>query len=395
VIVATAAALFACAACADAAYTPHLDLDYNLDGPPGPTPANANHLDVYTPAGFEGPRPVVMYVHGGSWRAGDKDNQIANKVNLFTSSGYVFVSINYRLSPNPPSTSDPNRVKFPDHPHDVGEAIGWLDRNVASYGGDPSRIMLLGHSAGAHLVSLVSTQPSYREAYGVKRSQLLGFVSLDTDAFDISQRIAELGDARKINFYNPFGTPEENAETNSWHDASPVVWADKGDPAFLAVGQQGAPNRIAEDNEMATALGQDPASSVVPVPLDHEGINAELGNPNATTDETARVMGFYGSLVAASHPQKPKLKRKPKRRIHSHRRKTKVTFRLKAGADDASLECKLDNRGYKSCGKRARYRVRRGTHRFKVRATGEVLGKRVGAPGKARSAKFRVIRSAS
>jgi poly(3-hydroxybutyrate) depolymerase len=78
---------------------------------------------------------------------------------------------------------------FPDHPDDVGEAVGWLDRNAVAYGLDPDRIFLMGHSAGAHLASLVSTDPSYVRRHGVDPRQMTGTVTLDTGAFDVARAV--------------------------------------------------------------------------------------------------------------------------------------------------------------------------------------------------------------
>ena len=141
------------------------NVNYDLGSPPAPAPAQQNYLDIYRPDGssLTDSRPVVVYVHGGGWRIGDKDNQLADKVNLFTGAGYVFVSINYRLSPTN-NNYDPGRIRFPDHPDDVGEAIGWIDRNIGAYGGDSERLLLIGHSAGAHLMSLVTHEPGLRRA---------------------------------------------------------------------------------------------------------------------------------------------------------------------------------------------------------------------------------------
>ncbi len=386
--VAGMAALFPAAS--EAAYTAHLGVGYDIDSPPAPSPAAENQLDLYSPLGFAGPRPVVAYVHGGGWRNGDKGNQIADKRNLFTSNGYVFASLNYRLSPDPVNSSDPGRVMFPDHPHDVGEAIGWLHRNVAAYGGDPERIILIGHSAGAHLVSLVGTfptapPPGHLAAYGVGRTQILGVVSLDTDAFDVGERIGELGPIAAQSLYNAFGTPAENAATNSWHDASPRAWADAGDPAFLMVTQAGSADRVSDNQRMATALGQDPVTAVLPVPLDHEGINGALGDPADPTPETASVLSFASSLVAASHPGKLKLRKRPRKRLHGDRAKVKFSFSAVKGS---AFECRLDKKPFAPCASPRRYRVGPGRHTFRVRPRGLVMGKLVGPPGKTVSAKF-------
>ena len=88
------------------------------------------------------------------------------KPTLFTQAGYCFVSINYRLSPRPAS-NDPARIKFPVHEQDVASAIAWVHDHIKDYGGDPTRIALAGHSAGAQLAALVSTDPKYLQAHGL------------------------------------------------------------------------------------------------------------------------------------------------------------------------------------------------------------------------------------
>ena len=139
------------------------------------------------------------------------------KAGLFTGAGYVFASVNYRLSRSGAahrSRSTPAASRFPDHPHDVGEAIGWLHRNVARYGGDPTRIVLIGHSSGAHLASLVGVDPRYVRAYGVPqqpdpRGGVARHGGLRHRRADRSP--AERGRARRSGA--SFGTPEENAAT--------------------------------------------------------------------------------------------------------------------------------------------------------------------------------------
>jgi arylformamidase len=382
------------AAAADAAYTAHPDLSYDQGSPV--VPAAQNKLDLYSPVGFAGPRPVVVYVHGGSWRVGDKANQIARKRDLFTGAGYVFASVNYRLSPDPPDTSDPGRVMFPDHPDDVGEAVGWLADNVGDYGGDPQRIILIGHSAGAHLASLLgafpaSPAPGYLQRYGVGREQILGVISLDTDAFDVADRISELGPGGQLNFHSAFGTPAENAGTGGWALASPLTWAGAADPPFLIVTQAAAPDRIADSRTMQAALGQSPGDGLLTVPLDHEGINDALGDPADATAETATVVSFAASLVAASSPAGPKLGKRPPKLVRTSKRKARVKLSFK-GRGSAAAECRLDGGAFRRCRSPRRYRLRPGRHTIRIRAQGLVMGKEVGAPGKAFKVSFRVAR---
>jgi acetyl esterase/lipase len=347
-----------------------LDLEYDLGSPPPASVANQGRLDLYLPDGASATdsRPVIVYVHGGGWSVGDKRNRIADKVDLFTGAGYLFASLNYRLSPATPSaTPDPGRVKFPDHPHDVGEAIGWLDRNLASYGGDPERIALIGHSAGAHLVSLIATDPSYVETYGVEPWQLVGAVSLDTAAFDVAARIAELGPVGRLLYLSAFGTEAENAATGSWAKASPITWADDRDPTQLLVTQAANPLRVQENRLMATALGQDP-EGVFLAPYDHAGINAAVGGLDDPAGETEAIMTFLREAIAAAQPPRTKLRKRPPKRVETARRRAKVRFRFTSTDPGASFECRLDRAAFKPCRSPRRMVVERGKHRFRVRA---------------------------
>ena len=152
------------------ASVPHRDLSYDLGSPP--PVAGQNRLDVYSPVGARrGSRPVVVWVHGGGWQEGDKRDGIRRKARLLTGAGYVLASVNYRLSEVAPPSGpfDPARIRFPDHPRDVGEAVAWLHRRVARFGGDPRRIVLMGHSSGAHVAALVATDPRYLRRYRVPR----------------------------------------------------------------------------------------------------------------------------------------------------------------------------------------------------------------------------------
>jgi arylformamidase len=275
-------------------YVLHADVSYDLGSPV--SPAAHNRLDLFVPRrAFSPRRPVVVYVHGGGWQTGDK-RRLGHKARLFTSAGYVFASVNYRLSPSGRGLPAPDRVRFPDHPHDVGEALGWLTRNVRRYGGDPDRLVLIGHSAGAHLASLVGVDPSFSGAYGVPARAVRGVVSLDTAAFDIAAKADPALSPRPWLFWNAFGTPAEEAADPRWSSASPIDFADRRDPAFLLVTQR-RPTRIAENRAMLRALGNRHGDSLVAVALDHAGINRMLGSPRDRTRETEAVMSFVRAVV--------------------------------------------------------------------------------------------------
>ena len=127
-------------------------------------------------------RPWSCGSHGGGYQIGDKAGKgTANKVKLFNSKGWVFVSVNYRLT----VAGDPDSANFPDHYEDVAAAIDWVHRSIRPYGGDPDRIALLGHSAGADIVSNVAGQPERTSAgEGLPLSTIDCAGPLDTEGFD-------------------------------------------------------------------------------------------------------------------------------------------------------------------------------------------------------------------
>jgi arylformamidase len=162
---------------------------------PGVAPA-LQALDLYPPCA-SGAAPVVIWVHGGAWAVGDKANGMTDKIALFNQAGYLLVSVNYRLSPDD-DRLEPGRVRHPDHVEDVAAAIAWVADHAASYGGDPSRLAILGHSAGAHLVALVATDGQYLAAHGRSPALLRAVGSFDTEAYDIPRTMATaVADARR------------------------------------------------------------------------------------------------------------------------------------------------------------------------------------------------------
>ncbi|MEM6769731.1 MAG: alpha/beta hydrolase [Bacteroidota bacterium] len=243
-------------------------------------------LDVYFLEGQRLPlRPVVIYVHGGGWAVGDKANQIDDKVKLFRDQDYLFVSTNYRLSPV--NGGGPDRVKFPDHNQDVATAIRWVYDSIARYGGDPNRIALLGHSAGAHLVALTGTNPEFLEAEGLSPTSLRGVATIDTEGYDVGTQVAE-GSALYLNAFGP--DPEVHRR------ASPLFNLEAGrvTPRFF-IGKRGTAARIRLANDFKAELErvgvivQEVNGSV----YTHAGINAAIGDPGEEV-VTPVLLAFFG-----------------------------------------------------------------------------------------------------
>src|SRR5215211_5895104 len=130
-------------------------------------------LDVYSPAGAKN-LPVVFWIHGGGWQAGNK-TEVQEKPRVFMERGFVFVSTNYRLLPT---------VDMETLTRDVAQSLGWVHANIAKHGGDPRRIFVMGHSAGAQLAALLCTDDRYLQAEGVPFTALKGCVPVDGDTYD-------------------------------------------------------------------------------------------------------------------------------------------------------------------------------------------------------------------
>lgn len=188
-------------------------------------PDEKQRLDVYRPKAGKN-LPVVLYVHGGEWTKGDKA-EVSYKPKFFTENGVVFVSTNYRLYP---------AAKFPAHAEDVAAAVRWVVDHIADYGGDPKKVVLMGHSAGCHLVTLVALDPQYLGKVKLTPADLRGVVAWSGGAYDLAAKVAE-GGSYKEHIQNAFG-PDESA----WRAASPVTHAKtagSGPPFLFAAYEKG------------------------------------------------------------------------------------------------------------------------------------------------------------
>jgi len=138
-------------------------------------------LDFYKGARVEA--PLIVFVHGGGWKRGDKGNATGTeKVAHFTARGYAFASVNYRLVPG---------ATVEQQAQDVADALAWLAAHARELGVDPRRIIVMGHSAGAHLAALVATDPVYLRTAGWALDKLAGVVLLDGAAYDVPAQMAE------------------------------------------------------------------------------------------------------------------------------------------------------------------------------------------------------------
>jgi acetyl esterase/lipase len=242
----------------------------------GPDPKQ--RYDVYRRAGSERAAPVIVMVHGGAWMYGDKASGgiVNNKVARWVPKGYVFVSVNYPLSPQA------NPV---EQARNVAKAMAQIQSTASSWGGDPDRVLLMGHSSGAHLVALIAASPAIAEEAGVK--PWLGTVALDSAAMDVPS----IMNRRHYRFYDKvFGD-----DPSLWRRASPIDQLSGKPRPIMLVCSSERDDSCPQANKFAAkidALGG--KVRVYPVALKHKQINENLGTDEAYTGAVETFMRTLG-----------------------------------------------------------------------------------------------------
>ena len=147
----------------------------------------------------EGDRaPLLLFIHGGGWSRGDKENATGSaKIRHYRAMGWAFASINYRLVPD---------VRVEDQAADVARAIAWVLAHKVELGIDGRGIVVMGHSAGAHLAALVGTDERYLKARKVDPAVLTGVILLDGAGYDVPAQMASAGPWLRRMYEQAFGT---------------------------------------------------------------------------------------------------------------------------------------------------------------------------------------------
>ncbi len=227
-------------------------------------------LDFWTSARADA--PLVIFVHGGGWRRGDKDNATGRaKISHFHDAGYAFASINYRLVP---------QATVEQEAQDVADALAYLIARADKLGFDKRRIVLMGHSAGAHLVALVGTDMRYFKKARLAPDSVRGIVALDGAAYDVARQKSEVGTFMGRLYDNAFGSDPQRQVA-----LSPTLQAAKPNaPAFLILHVDRA-----DGKEQSEALAAALRKAGTPAEVHafegkglrgHAAINRDLGDPD-------------------------------------------------------------------------------------------------------------------
>ncbi len=239
------------------------DIPYLDDGDPRHT------LDVYAPPGASG-LPVTLYFYGGGWRSGDK-NLFEHLGRALALRGIVVVAVNYRLTPD---------VKSPAHAQDCAAAVAWTLANIGRHGGDPGKIFLTGHSAGAHLAALITLDTHYLADAGVPPATIRGTVAIsgvsdlrvhaETTVFTAREYVEEA-----------FGSSDEELG-----GASPVTYIHAGAPPFLVIVAEDDPAGLREQGKRFAEMLREAGGEVMYISVkgrDHFSIVRRFGPSDDTT----------------------------------------------------------------------------------------------------------------
>ena len=243
--------------------------------------ADLQTMDVYLPRKPQTGMPVIFMVHGGAWRFGDKTARsvVLNKVARWVPRGFIFVSVNYRMLP----TARPLQQA-----EDVARALATAQAKAASRGGDPAKFILMGHSAGAHLVALLDADPAL--AYKAGARPWLGVVALDSAALNVV-KIMQRSHYRLYD--NAFGS-----DPAYWRETSPYYALKATARPILLICSTRRDHSCPQARSFAAKAGMlGVRAEVQGEDLTHRQINATLGEPGAYTDAVERFMGSLDPVV--------------------------------------------------------------------------------------------------
>lgn len=240
-------------------------------------PHSKENYDIYLPAAQAHTAPVIFMVHGGAWKIGDKahGNVVQNKVKRWVSRGIIFISVNYPMLPE----ADPL-----SQAHAVARALAHAQAHAAEWGGDATRFVLMGHSAGAHLVALINAHPELARAETCQ--PWLGAVALDSAAMNVTKIMGQ----SHFRFYDEaFGS-----NPAYWEKASPARNVSRAAAPMLMVCSSRRSDACEQAGlyaAQARPLGV--RTQILAQDRSHAEINEQLGTPGEYTNE---VEAFIGSL---------------------------------------------------------------------------------------------------
>jgi len=241
-------------------------------------PADRNLLDVFTADDAREGRPVLLFVHGGGFTGGNKatpGSPFYDNVPLWAArNGLVGVNMTYRLAPQHP---------WPAGPEDVGAALRWVADNIATYGGDPSKIVLFGHSAGATHAGTYAAMPQF---HGPKGIGIAGLI-LTSGIYDFS------GFPTNEGYQSYFGT-----DTSLYAERSPIGGLGKLTvPSMVVYAELDPPPFVPQYEKLVAAMADAPGGRPRALMLpqhSHLSLGYAIGTDDAAL--TGPILDFIAAL---------------------------------------------------------------------------------------------------
>lgn len=185
-------------------------------------------LDVFRPHGGSGPAPTVLFFYGGAWKRGSRE-QYRFVGHRLAQNGVLAIVADYRTWP---------QAGFPAFMDDAADAVAWARTHASEYGGDPQRLFIAGHSAGAQIAGLLGTDAHYLARRGIRPAQLAGVIGLSGPYdFNVGAKYAPI-----------FGPPSQ------WPKAQVVNFVDGDEPPFLLI--HGDADRTVEVRDSIELVGK-------------------------------------------------------------------------------------------------------------------------------------------
>jgi len=219
--------------------------------------AQRHRLDIYQPtAEAAAPRPVVLFIHGGNWNSGSKDDILYKAIGRrLAKNGFVGVVISYRLAP---------QVLVPQQAADCARALAWTVAHIKEYGGDPAHLVLMGHSAGGGLAALLATgSDSLLAPYGLPATAAHAVLLDDPAGLDMLDYLTKMQYPNDAQYLVPF-----SKDPAVWRQASALYHLRAGAPPMsIFIGGETYPSIKTSSEtfrQRLTQLGAVPKYTILP-----------------------------------------------------------------------------------------------------------------------------------
>ncbi|PZP57510.1 MAG: esterase [Micavibrio aeruginosavorus] len=246
-------------------------------------PQKEQKIDVYLPSAPKA-APVIFMVHGGGWKNGDKEMSrvVENKAARWVGAGFIFISVNYPMLPDSSVSQQTDNI---------AKALAFSQQEAGKWGGDKNKFILMGHSAGGHLVSLLNANPD--PVYKMGASEWLGTVSLDSAGMDIVK-------AMKMPHFKLYDEVFGSMNEEGWASLSPYHQLSNTTRPWLGVCSSTRKISCPQNEDYAAkAKSLGVRAQVLPIALKHGEINEQLGLENDYTKQVEEFMASLDPAVAA------------------------------------------------------------------------------------------------